>query len=94
LRRGRPVPEREKADFFHAGNLVISGLDCDPKGGRYVTVSSLLGARARILLFSMHSRFYPLIAGRAVKQLRNISGGNGFAEQVALSLCAAVGLEI
>jgi len=25
LRRGRPVPEREKADFLHATNLLISG---------------------------------------------------------------------
>ena len=28
LRRGRPVPEREKADLLHAGNLVIPGPFC------------------------------------------------------------------
>jgi hypothetical protein len=33
LRRGRPVPEREKTDLLHAGNLLISRLVCDLKGG-------------------------------------------------------------
>ena len=35
LRRRRPVPEREKADLLHAGNLFISKLVCDPKGNSW-----------------------------------------------------------
>ena len=35
LRRGRPVPEREKADLFHAGNLVMSSLVCDRQCGLF-----------------------------------------------------------
>jgi hypothetical protein len=28
------VPEREKADLLHAGNLVMSGVVCDPSTKR------------------------------------------------------------
>jgi hypothetical protein len=30
-----PVPEREKADLLHAGNLLIFRLVCDLKGGSW-----------------------------------------------------------